>query len=68
MKLKILSKINHYTNQEPHGEKTKKEVLVLDVEGEKHTQSGSDWKPNPHSTHSGIRTGVLEVEGEERNH
>ncbi len=27
-----------------------------------------DWKPNLHITPDGIRTRVLEVEGEERNH
>ncbi len=32
------------------------------------TQSGRDWKPNPHNALGMIRTRVLEVEGKERYH
>ena len=65
------------TSQEPDGKKTRKGRTVSDV-GEKHphnyskeksTQSGTGTKQNnPCRPSSVIRTWVLEVEGEERQH
>lgn len=67
-------KLNRCTSQVTYGEKTIKEVLVLDVGGKPQRTRGKPARPDRHRTpnpcgaHSWMRTGVLELEGEERIH
>ncbi len=63
------SELNRYTSKEPPGEKTRKEVSVLDVGGKaqriilrRHVGTENPIYSDPGE----IRTGVLEVEGDER--